>query len=165
MVGEERGREGRRSEAEGRETTEGKGGESPSAAARRRGFFFPRRRRRRRRLLLAAAAPSSTPATARTTSAPPCALRAGDSLLVRRSRGLERLLRERAAAETETADAGGVLRQHPPLSRALDASLSSALTEGARAFVWDTAEELRALVEALLLLCEEKAAEVLLSDL
>ena len=55
-------------------------------------------------------------------------------------------------------------QHHAPLSRAFDASLSSALAEGSHAFVWDTAEELRALVEALLL-CEEKAGELLLSDL
>ena len=96
---------------------------------------------------------------------PALALEVGDSLLVRRSRGLERLLRERAAAETETCRrSASFLRQHPTLSRAFDASLSSALAEGAHAFLWDSAEELRELVEVLLL-CEERAAEVLLSDL
>ena len=96
---------------------------------------------------------------------PALALEVGDSLLVRRSRGLERLLRERAAAETETCRrSASFLRQHPTLSRAFDASLSSALAEGARAFLWDSAEELRELVEVLLL-CEERTAEVLLSDL
>ena len=99
---------------------------------------------------------------------PALALKSGDSLLVRRGRGLERLLRERAAAKEEQEESAAAaagktpqrrsssfFRQHPSLSRAFDPSLSSALAAGSRAFVWDTAEELRELVEALLLLCSE----------
>lgn len=102
---------------------------------------------------------------------PALCLKRGDSLLVRRGRGLERLLRERAEAasmaETQRqrrSSSSLFQQQHPSLARAFDASLSSALAEGALAFVWDSVEELRALVEALLL-CEEKAGELLLSDL
>ena len=98
---------------------------------------------------------------------PALCLKGGDSLLVRRGRGLERLLRERAAAKEEQEESAAAaagktpqrrsssfFRQHPSLSRAFDPSLSSALAAGSRAFVWDTAEELRELVEALLLLSE-----------
>ena len=143
------------------EETAGNRAESPSAAARRRAGIS-----------LSSSSSSSSPSSCRqgrrtvlyagdgeNDLCPALCLRPGDSLLVRRGRGLERLLRERAAEKaTATAEEKSFSQPNPLLSRALDASLSSALTEGARAFVWDTAEELRALVEALLLLCEERAA-------
>lgn len=146
----------------------GREGDSPAAAARRRAG-----------VALSSSSSSSSRSRRRTVIyagdgendlCPALKLKGGDSLLVRRGRGLERLLRERAAEEEEEVgicNAAAFLRQHAPLSRAFDASLSSALgQEGARAFVWDTAEELRALVEALLLLCEDDiAGELLLSDL
>lgn len=132
---------------------------SPSAAARRRvGVSLPsssssRSGRLRRTVIYAGDGENDL--------CPALQLKGGDSLLVRRGRGLERLLRERAtAAETETRRSSFL---SSALSRAFDASLSSALLEGgACVFVWDTAEELRELVEALLLLCGE---EKLLSDL
>ena len=78
---------------------------------------------------------------------PSLRLVAGDAVLVRRGRGLERLLRERGAASSPRADTPP---RSPVLAAAVDAGLAGGLAPGVAAYGWSTRDELAQLVEALL---------------
>ena len=78
---------------------------------------------------------------------PSLRLVADDAVLVRRGRGLERLLRERGVASSPRSDTPP---RSPVLAAAVDAGLAGGLAPGVAAYVWSTRDELAALVEALL---------------
>ena len=86
---------------------------------------------------------------------PALGLTAGDALLVRSGRGLERLLRERAEAaafapRTPARADDDDVASSPLLTKHAAPALAPALAAGVSVYVWERRDELAALVGALL---------------